>query len=320
MKKIQLLLLLVFASSILSAQTLEELQAMKAEKKATMSEFQSKADAVQGEIDGLDAQIEELTGWVTGLNGLLGFDFTKSNGWIANPSPESESSSLNIGITTFANKDKAKYFWNNKGIIQKAWQDVDTPGESDADGNPVDDGLFDDKNGSVDIVNVSSLAGYKIHPKLALSGLGELNTSLGNFLKPGTADIGVGATWLPIKGMTVVIHPLNYHLAWNEAGDLLKDGALGVKIRADYGRNLTVLGKKIGWNSTFTTYQPYSTKDGAISLSEYTWLNSVNFTVWKGIGVGIGFGLRQADFETFSETVGEGEIQSYYNVGLNYGF
>lgn len=312
MKRIQLLLLLVFATSILSAQTIEELQALKAEKKAEADDFQAKANAIKSEIKSIDAQITELTGWVTGFNGLVGFDFVKSNKWIANPNPESESSSLNIGITGFANKDQAKYFWNNKAIIQKAWQDVDVATETDADGNPVEDGLFD--NGTVDILNVSSLAGYKINNKLALSGLGELNTSLGNFLEPGTADIGVGATWLPTKGMTVVVHPFNYRVAWSADGEASSEGALGAKVRADYAKDLNIAGKNVGWNTTFTTFFPYSgAEEGEPSLQEYTWLNTLSFEVWQGIGVGVGFGIRNAEFETE-------DTQSFYSVGLSYGF
>lgn len=313
MKKIQLFLLLVFTASVISAQTIDELKAMKATKTAEAKGFQAQIDAVNGEIAGIDAQITELTGWTTGLNGTIGFDFASSDKWQANPNPSAESSSLGLGITAYANKDQAKYFWNNKGIFQKAWQDVDIEGVGE------EDDLFD--QGTVDIINISSLAGYKINSKLALSGLGELNTSLGQFLKPGTADLGIGATWLPIKGMTVVVHPLNYRLAWNNAGDLQTDGALGAKIRVDYGRDLLVLGKKIAWSTTLSSYQPYSSPEGSITLREYTWLNTLAFEVWRGIGVGINFGLRQADFETFTEGVTEeGVVQKFYQVGLNYGF
>lgn len=319
MKKLQLLLVLIFAASIMSAQTIEELQAMKATKAAEAAELQSKADAIKSEIAGLNEQITELTGWTTGINGTIGFDFSNSDKWQANPNPTAESSSLGLGITAYANRDQAKYFWNNKGIFQKAWQDVDFPSEVDAQGNQIEDKLFD--QGTVDLINISSLAGYKVHPKLALSGLGELNTSLGNFLEPGTADLGIGATWLPIKGMTVVIHPLNYRMAWDNAGDFQSEGALGAKIRADYGRDLLFMGKKIGWNTTFTTYQPYSNPEGTVTLREYTWLNTLAFEVWRGIGVGINFGFRQADFETLLLEGGEeGTIQKFYQVGLNYGF
>ena len=323
MKKIQLFLLLVFTASIMSAQTIDELRAMKTTKAAEASDFKAKMDAINGEIAGINKQIAVLSGWTTGLSGTIGFDFTSSNKWAANPNPTAESSSLGLGITAFANKDQEKYFWNNKGIFQKAWQDVDLPGEVVTD--PITGEVLDGDNlldqGTVDIVNISSLAGYKLTPKFALSGLGELNTSLGNFLKPGTADIGIGATWLPIEGLTVVIHPLNYHMAWNINGDLQSDGALGMKIRADYGRELMLMGKKVAWNTTFTSYQPYSNPEGSVTLREYTWLNTLAFEVWRGIGVGVNFGFRQADFETFTEGVTEeGTVQKFYQVGLNYGF
>ena len=316
MKKSQLLFLMIFTVSIMSAQSIEELRSMKVAKATEAAEFQGKANAINGEIAGINAQIKELTGWTIGLNGTIGFDFSSSDKWQANPNPTAESSSLGLGITAYANKDQAKYFWNNKGIFQKAWQDVDitAPGVEEEK-----DDLFD--QGTVDIVNISSLVGYKIHPKIALSGLGELNTSLGNFLEPGTADLGIGGTWLPIKGMAVVIHPLNYHMAWNNDGDFLSDGALGVKIRADYGRDLLLMGKKVAWSTTFTTYQPYSSTDEVTSLKEYTWLNTLAFEVWRGIGVGVNFGFRQADFETITETVlEEGVVQKFYQIGLNYGF
>jgi len=105
---------LVFAASIMSAQTIEELKAMKATKAAEAAEFQAKADAINGDIAGIDAQITELTGWTTGLNGTIGFDFSNSDKWQANPNPTAESSSLGLGITAYANKDQAKYLWKEK--------------------------------------------------------------------------------------------------------------------------------------------------------------------------------------------------------------
>ena len=319
MKKIQLLLCFLMVAGMMSAQSLDELRSMKADKAGAIAELQGQIDAINGEIGGLDAQITELTGWTTGVNGLIGFDFIKSNKWVANPNPESSSSALNIGVTTYANKDKSKYFWNNKGIIQKAWQDVNiTTGGVESDNGD----LFD--NGTVDILNLNSLAGYKLHPKLALSAMGELNTSIENFLEPGTADIGIGATWLPIQGMTVVIHPFNYHLAWSANGDADSEGALGAKIRADYGRDLNVLGRAVGWNSTFTTFFPYTSLDDVDgvaqpSLQEFSWLNTLSFELWRGIGVGVGFGVRQAEFE-LTESGGSATTQTFYNIGLSYGF
>lgn len=48
-------------------------------------------------------------------------------------------------------------------------------------------------------------------------------------------------------------------------------------------------------------------------MFEYTWLNTLSFEVWNGIGVGVGFGLRNSDFES-------ADLQSYTSLGLSYGF
>jgi len=253
-----------FSVGLATAQTLSEYEAMKADKEATVADLQSQIDATAGEIADLQRQIDLLSGWRTGYSGLLGFDLNNANNWIGNPNPNSTSRSLNLGLTGYANNDKEKTLWHNKGLLTKAWQDVDL---STDDESVEGDGLF--KNGTVDILNLSSLAGYKFTPKLAATALGELNTSFSNFLKPGTADIGVGVTWLPIENLTVVIHPLNYHIAWsaqqvdadgNDFGDVSSSGSIGAKFRADYTRDLLLNGRKIAWGSTLTGFVPYSDK------------------------------------------------------------
>ncbi len=319
MRNLLLLFCFTFLSvGIASAQTLSEYEAMKADKEATVADLQSQIDATAGEIADLQRQIDLLSGWRTGYSGLLGFDLSNADNWIGNPNPNSTSKSLNIGLTGYANNDKEKTLWHNKAIVTKAWQDVDFV---EIEGQ--EDKLFD--QGTVDILNISSLAGYKFTPKLAATALGELNTSLGNFLKPGTADIGVGVTWLPIENLTVVIHPLNYHIAWpaDGFGDVASSGSLGAKVRADYTRDLLISGRKIAWGSTLTGFLPYSDKkttftdelDPTITreagLTEWSWLNTFSFEIWKGIGVGLGFGFRKADFESI-------DLQRYTNLGLTY--
>lgn len=316
--------------NLLSAQdmSLEELKAKKAELEASQKIKADEAAAFQGEIDGLMKQIQILSGWRFGVSGLVGFDFGRSSKWMANPFPTSSSSALAIGVTGFANRDADKYFWNNKLILNKAWQDVDLPIET------TDDDLFD--QGTVDLLNISSLAGYKLTDKIAISALGELNSSISSFLEPGTFDIGVGVTWTPIQNLVVVIHPLNYHIAWSADGDASSQGAIGAKIRADYQDEFSIKGKKIAWSSTFTTFIPYGSNENPVKdvnedgipllsdpmnpesfvfreagLTEYTWLNTFSFQIWKGIGVGFTFGLRQADFE-FQD------LQSFSSFGLSY--
>lgn len=319
-----LCLLLSCGYMTLFAQTKAELEEMKAEKAAMLAEKQAEADAIAAEIAGLDDKITKLSGWVNGYNGTIGFDFNKSNNWVGNPNPNSTASALGITLNGFANKITDADFWRNKGVISKAWSDVDL---SKGDGSADDDGLFD--NGTVDIFNISSLYGRNITEQLALSGLGEINTSLGNFFSPGTMDIGAGVTWTPnIDDLVVVVHPLNYHFAFSGLDGLESTSALGAKVRADFNRTIG----KVNWTSTLTSFVPYSNKKSAVTLGpddfgydatnlakntyeaglfEYTWINTVSFNVWQGIGVGISLGLRNSDFE-FRDT------QSYYSVGLSY--
>ena len=141
-----------------------------------------------------------------------------------------------------------------------------------------------------------------------------MNSSVGNFLEPGTVDIGVGATWTPIPDLVIVAHPFNYRLAFNGVESADGEGSVGAKLRADYNKVLRFDGRNIIFNSTLTSFLPYQdTEEGIESLQEVTWLNGISFNVLKGIGVGVNFGLRKANFETT-------ETQSFYSIGLNYGF
>ena len=321
MQQLFTLLVLCLTLGTLSAQTettIEQLQTQKAEAQAKLDAASAEAAAAQGQVDDLTKQINALSGWMTGFTGLIGFNLAGSNQWIANPNPTSRSSALNIGLTAFANREDPKYFWNNKLIVNRAWQRVDINGTNESS-------LFD--NGTVDLLNLSSLGGYKLSDKLALTGRGEINTSMSNFLQPGTLDLGVGATWKPITNLVVVVHPLNYRITWSAFDAVESEGALGAKLRADYQNDLLVAGRKLAWSSTLTSFLPYSgnkiTLDSVdefgvpngltreAGLFEWTWLNTFSFQVWKGIGVGLTFGLRDADFE-FQD------LQTFYTLGLTY--
>ena len=334
MKKIVLLFVLfAFAATTTFAQedmTLEQLKAKKAELQAKFDAASAEAGAAQSELDALQKEINILSGWMFGLSGLVGLNFAGSNQWMANPNPTSRSTGLSIGLGAYANLERKKYFWNNKLIINKAWQRVDTRGNNDTK-------FFDKENGTVDLLNISSLAGYKVTEKFAISALGEFNSSIGNFLEPATLDFGVGGTWKPITNMTVVIHPLNYHIAWSAQDDIDVQGALGAKIRVDYQNEFKIAGRPLNWSTTLTSFVPYSSKKTALNdvdkygetiytipgdessapitreagLFEVTWLNTVSYQVWKGIGLGANFGLRKANFE-------HKNLQTFYGVGLTY--
>lgn len=337
-------------SSVISQSTLsmEEVRKLHTEKVAMMADLQAQMDVIQSDIDLYQNEMDGLAGWTKGLNGLIGFNITKSGGWVANPNPRASSSALSIDITAFANYNKNKFFVHNKGIITESWQDVD---KSDADRAAINDGLFD--NGVVDLLNISSLSGYKLTETLALSGLAEFNTSIRNFISPGTFDIGLGLTWIPSRHLTVTLLPINYHVAFSGVNGLATTGSIGAKLRADYFKDFRVYGKDLTWTSTLTSFIPYQDKSSFVyfdpsvmplpeqsdvsgftaGLFEYTWLNTVSFELWRGIGVGVGWGLRSSDFE--AEKLSDAEItasgcedcllskpglQTYFNFGLSYAF
>lgn len=306
MKTLITLFVLSLMGLQLQAQSVEELKAMQSEKQALVDDLQAQIDAAKSEISEIQSKLDIESGWQKGLNGLIGLSLNNSNGWVANPNPDASSSALNIGITAFANRKGEKYFWNNKAVLTKSWQDVDL---SDGDMGAEDDGLFD--NGTVDIFNLQSLYGYKLTDKLAVSAMADVNTSVENFLSPGVLDIGAGITWLPANNLTVVAHPLNYHLAFSGVDGVDSKGGLGSKIRIDYNQTFSIAGKDVTYTSTLMTFIPYTSNEP--TLFEYTWLNSISFSIWKGIGVGFGFGLRNAEFEAV-------DTQSYTNFGLTYGF
>ncbi|MEL7159734.1 MAG: DUF3078 domain-containing protein, partial [Bacteroidota bacterium] len=183
-----LLFLLFFAATGLRAQTLEELKAQKAELVAKQKAEQAEADAFNGDISALDKQIEILSGWQTGLSGLLGLNFNNSSNWQANANANSSSSVLNLGVNAFANNIKEKTFWRNTLTSNISWQGLDNNTNDDDEGT----GFLSNRNG--DVLIGSSLYGLRFSPSLAATGLVDLNTSVFNFLSPGTIDVGIGAT------------------------------------------------------------------------------------------------------------------------------
>jgi len=88
---------------------------------------------------------------------------------------------------------------------------------------------------------------------------------------------------------------------------------------ADYFNDFNVAGKTVTWTTTLSAFLPYTTVDEYETLdgdindttTNWTWINNLNFSVWKGIGVGLGWGLRSAEFES-------NNTQTYTNIGLSY--
>jgi len=316
------ILLLVLTAGGVQAQTLEEVKAQKAELMAKQGEKQAEADAFNGQLADLSKQIELLSGWQTGISGLLGLNFGTSNNWAANANANSSSSTLNIGVNGYANNIKEKTFWRNTLTTNVSWQGLDNNTNDDQAGSD----FLENRNG--DVLIASSLYGFRLSPDIAATVLGDLNTSVFNFLSPGTADVGIGATWTPssIPNLVVVAHPLTYHFAFSGAESVESQSALGAKIKATYALELP---GGVAWTSNLGVFLPYSNDETTIpfidengaemtseeGLFEYTWINSFNIAdLWKGVGVGFTVGIRKAGFEY------PPGLQSYTALGLTYGF
>lgn len=322
MKYVYLSFVLLFSGFTLQAQSLEELKAQKAELVAQQKAEQAAADAFDGDIASLEKQIEILSGWQTGLSGLLGLTLANSSNWQANANPNSSSSTLTLGINGYANSIKEKTFWRNTLNTNVSWQGLDNDTDDDQAGTD----FLADRNG--DVLVFSSLYGYRLNPNFAATGLLDLNTSVFNFLDPGTVDVGIGGTWTPqsIPNLVVVVHPLTYNFAFSGANDVDSESALGAKLKATYSLDLP---GGIAWTSSLSSFLPYNdertvitylNEDGVEETSEeglfnYTWINTFNIAdLWKGVGVGFTVGIRQAGFEY------PPGLQSYTALGLTYGF
>jgi hypothetical protein len=204
--------------SIVFSQSKEELEAQKAEKQAEVDKYQSEVDAIQAEIDA-------IPGWHYGAFGTVGGSISEFNNWYAQGSPNNGSGNIGFTLNGYANKLEDSYFWRNSLTLNLNWVKLD-----DWD-DPTSDDSF---NPTTDVFNISSLYGYKLSEKWALSVFGEYRTTiLDNFNDPGYLDLGFGITWTPIQNLIVVIHPLNYNFVFAK-DDVIFDSSLGAKIVADY--------------------------------------------------------------------------------------
>jgi hypothetical protein len=317
-----LFLLLILSAGGLQAQDIEKLKAEKAELLGKQAELAAQAAAFDGKIGSLSKEIELLSGWQTGLSGLVGLNFSGSNGWQANANANSSSSVLSLGVNGFANNIKEKTYWRNTLTTNVNWQGLDNNTKDDLDGS----GFLENRNG--DVLIASSLYGLRFSPSLAATALGDLNTSVFNFLSPGTADIGIGATWTPVSipNLVVVAHPLTYHFAFSGFDGVESQSALGAKLKATYALDLP---GGVSWSSNLGVFMPYSSDKSTImyfdeagveqtseeGLFEYTWINSFNIAdLWKGVGLGFTVGVRKASFEY------PPGLQTYTALGLTYGF
>ncbi len=295
----------------MKAQTQEELLSTKAAKEAELATLQPQLKDLSGKVDALNADIavlkEQTTPyprWNIGSLGNLGFSFSSFSDWLSKSSPNTTAITIGFTGTGFANLDQKKYFWRNSANLTLGWQKFD-----DRD-DPTDSKDF---KVAADALSASSLFGYKLSEKWAVSALGEYRTSVldNKFNNPGFLDLGAGATWTPIKDLVVVIHPLDYNFVFS-TGAFDYKSSFGAKIVADYTKQIT---KGIAWKSNASGFFSYEGSD----LSNWTWVNSFS-TAIKNIGVGLDIGLRGNKQEALAAGKTDNPLQSYWIVGLSYKF
>ena len=313
MKKLLLLLICSISITISNAQTKEELKAEQAPKKDSIA-------ALQGKVNALQVQIDALPGWRVGAFGTIGGSLSNFNNWYSQGAPNNSSGNIGFTVNAFANNLQEKFFWRNSANVNLGWVKLDDK-----------DLPEDEQKGfqeSTDVFNISSLYGRKLSEKWAVSTLGEYRTTiLNNFNDPGYLDLGVGFTWTPITDLVVVIHPLNYNFVFAD-NDAVFESSLGAKIMADYTKKIGA----INFKSNLSMFQSYKSSD----LSNWTWTNSFSYTLWKMIGVGFDFGLRNNKQEAvnYAKTIAidqtaadainfdnvDNDLQTYWTLGLSYSF
>ncbi|MBS3738796.1 MAG: DUF3078 domain-containing protein [Psychroflexus sp.] len=308
--KITLSILLSLVLNISFGQTKEELEEQLKEK-------QAQADQYQAEADEIKAQIKALPGWRFGAFGTIGGSISQFNNWYAQGTPNNDAGNIGITFNAFANKIEDDYFWKNALNINLSWIKFD-----DRD-DPSDDSDF---RAATDVFNISSLYGYRLSETWAVSAFTEYRTTIiDNINDPGYLDIGTGMTWTPNSDLTVVIHPLNYNFVFS-SGETEFESSLGAKIVGDYTKSFGKLNVK----SNLSLFQSYEESN----LSNWTWTNSLGYTIWKGIGVGFDFALRDNKQEAVNFALDDwdgtgsepnfdnidNDLQSFWTFGLSYKF
>ncbi len=304
MKKV-LTLCIVFLSFSIYSQSVDELKKELASKKDSISKLQAKANSIQAKIDA-------MPGWKKGAFGTIGVSLSGFNNWYVRNAPDASAGNIGVSVTAFANLLEDKFFWRNTGMITLGWVKLDDKAVAGDE----------DFETATDVFNVSSLYGRKLNSKWAVSGMLEYRTTIiENFNNPGFLDLGAGFTWTPTSNLVVVIHPGNYNFVF-ASGQNSFNSSPGAKIVGDYN---TKFGK-LSLRSNLSMFQSYDSNN----FSNWTFTNSLGYTLWKGIGLGFELGLRRNKQEALAnaqltnpaETFGtvDNKLQSYWLFGLNYGF
>ena len=309
MKKLLFALVLMLGITSIYAQTAEESKAQQAPKKDSIAKL-------QGEVNAIQAKIDALPGWRKGAFGTIGGNLSGFNNWYSKGAANSSAGNVGFTVNAFANLLQEKFFWRNSANVNLSWVKNDNK----------DDNIDSNFDSATDVFSITSLYGQKLSEKWAVSTLGEYrSTIIDNFNDPGYLDLGIGLTWTPITDLVVVIHPSNYNFVFS-SGETVFDSSLGAKIVADYTKQVGA----INFKTNLSMFQSYKSSD----FSNWQWTNSFGYTLWKKIGVGFDFGLRDNKQEALNyaqnnapvpnpaetfDTV-DNKLQTYWMFGLNYAF
>jgi hypothetical protein len=285
-------------------ETKEELVKEQAPKKAEIKKL-------QGEVDAIQSKIDALPGWRKGAFGTVGGSISGFNNWYSRTAPNASAGNIGISVNAFANLIEEDFFWRNSGAINLGWVKLDNKDDA------TDSDSFET---ATDVFTISSLYGKRLNKKWALSALGEYRTTLiDNFNDPGFLDIGIGFTWTPTERLVVVMHPGNYNIIFS-SGESIYSSSPGAKIVADYTAKYHGLSVK----SNLSVFQSYKESH----LSNWTWTNSFGYSLYKGIGLGFEFGLRNNEQEALNSALAtdvnatfssiDNKLQSYWLFGLSY--
>ncbi len=314
MKKLLLICLTVVFAFNANAQTDKE---KLAELKTELAKEKAELKAAEAEVAAVQAKIDALPGWRYGGVGIFGMNFSGTSDWVTNAVPNASSYAPSLALTGYVHNIQSKYFWRNNANLNVSglrFTNKDLPEEQQQDSLQIVNNSF----------NITSLFGYKLTEKFALSALGEYRTVVlqntingvdSEFNNPGYLDVGVGATWTPIENLVVVFHPLNYNIVF-PSGDF--ESSLGTKYVIDYTRNLPL---GIAWTSNMTGFFSYSDAEDP-NLHSWNWTNGFSFTAFKGIGVSAQLTLRRNEQEAFQfgglEAGDDNITQLAYVIGLSY--
>lgn len=311
MKRLLSFLFLCSFCQLLVAQDLD-MEALKKRKeniKDDLKEWELDIKEVMIEVNALKKELKLLEDslkvypiWSKGVFGTIGFNFTRFQDWLSKNEPNTSASTIGYTFNGFFNFEEKKYFWNNTLKLNQNWVRFDNKD------------VQEEENGfqvASDAFNYSTLWGYKISKKLALSTLADYRTALlqKRFNNPSTLDFGVGITWKPAKDMVIAIHPLNYNAVFAEQN---ARSSLGLKVLAEYSKKFFA---GINWVTSFSGFQSYKDDD----LNNWSWTNGLSKNI-KRLGIGLDVSFKQNKQEAIARSLENNPFQWYYIFGLTYSF